>query len=98
MEVQAVGGRERAQAVRQVPHRLVGLEAHDLCDAGMFADEGSHGPLGDAHQLRVGMAPGQGPDERRGQKDVADRAEADQENAQHAANVSLALPGFASRV
>ena len=93
-----MGGRERAEALRQVPHGLVGLEAHDLRDAGMLTDEGGHGPLGDADQLRVGMAPGEGPDERRGQQDVADRAEADQENAQHAANVSLALPGFASRV
>ena len=93
-----MGGPERAEALRQVPHRLVGLEAHHLRDAGMFTHERSHGAFGDVDELRVGMAPGDGPDERRSQQDVADRAETDEKNTQHAANVSLALPGFASRV
>jgi hypothetical protein len=98
MEVESVRGGERAQPRGQVLHRLVGRETHDFRHVGMLADEGRHRLLGDAYQLRVGMAPGEGPDERGGQQDVANRAEADEENAQHAANVSLALPGFASRV
>jgi hypothetical protein len=98
VEIEAVGRRERAKSLRQVAYRLVGLETHDFRDPGVFTHEGRHGPLGDVDQLRVGMAPGEGPNERGGQQDVADRAEPDQENAQHAANVSVALPGFASRV
>ena len=87
-----------AQALRQVRERFAGREADDGGYARMFTHERSHRSFGDENQLGSGMAPGEGPDERRGQQDVADGAEADQENAQHAGNVSLALPAFASRV
>ena len=91
-------GRVCAEAPRQVRERLVGRETHDVGYARMVTHERGHRSFRNENQLRTGMAPGEGPDERRGQQDVADGAEADQEDAQHAGNVSLALPAFASRV
>ena len=91
-------GREGAEAPGEVTDRFIGLEGDDRGEVRVIGDERYHRPLGDVDELRVGVAARQSPDKRRGEEDVADGTEAHQEDAQHAANVSLTLPGFASRV
>ena len=95
-QVEAVRGLQGTQAAGEMRDRFVGLERDDLRQMRVVGDEGRHRSLGDIDQLRVGVAAPQRPDERRGEQDVADGAEANEEDAQHAGQCSPALPGFAS--
>ena len=97
MKIEPERRRVLPDPVRQVPQGLVRLEGDDVGEGRVIGDERRHGTLGHEHELRAGMAPGHRPDERSRQEHIADGAEANEEDAQHAANVSLALPGFASR-
>jgi len=65
--------------------RLLRLERHDFGDVGVVGDERRHGALRHVHELRLGVAAGERAHERRGEQDVADGAEPDEENAQHVA-------------
>src|SRR5439155_13608780 len=97
VEIESVGGRERAEAPGEVTDRFIGLESDDRGEVRVIGDERYHGPLGDVDELCVGVAARQCPDERRGAENGANGTDAHPEDAQHVAKVSLALPGSASR-
>jgi len=68
-----------------VTDRLAGLERHDVGEMRVVGHQRRHGTLRHVHEPRFRVAAGERADERRGQQDVADGAETDQENAQHVA-------------
>src|SRR5204862_3973185 len=79
VQVESVRRGERAQPAGEVTHRLPWLERHDLREVRVVGHERRHGTLGYVHELGLWMAAGERAHERRGQEDVADGAEADQE-------------------
>jgi len=85
VQVEAVRRCEGAQPARQVAHRLTGLERHDVGEVGVVGHERRHGALRHVHELRLRVTTGERAHQWRGQQDVADGAETDQENAQHVA-------------
>jgi len=85
MQVEAMRRCEGAQPAGEETDRLAGLERHDLGEVRVVGHERRHGAFGHVHELRLRVTAGERAHERRGQQDVADGAEADQENAQHVA-------------
>src|SRR2546429_516026 len=81
----APGASAARQPSGEVTDRLAGLERHDLGEVRVVGHERRHGALCHVHELRLGVTGRERAHERRGQQDVADRAEADQEDAQHVA-------------
>ncbi len=76
---------EGTQPTGEVADRLARLERHDVGQVGVVGHERRHGALRHVHEPRLRVTTGERAHERRGQQDVADGAESDQENAQHAA-------------
>src|SRR6266568_629301 len=87
MQIEAVRRLRTAEVPGQVRERFVRFERDHLREVRVVGHERRHRALGDVDQLRIGVAAAQHPDERGGEEDVADGAEADEEDAQHAANV-----------
>ena len=85
VQVEAVRRREGAQPAGEVPDRLAGLERHDVGKARVVGYQRRHGALRHVHELRLWVTTGERAHEWRGQQDVADGAEADQEHTQHVA-------------
>ena len=85
MQVEPVGRRQCPQPPGQVAQRLIRLERHDFPDVRVVGDERRHGALRHVHELRLGVTAGERAHERRGEQDIADGAEPDEEDAQHAA-------------
>src|SRR5205823_437468 len=69
----------------ELTDRFAGLERHDLGEVRVVGHERRHGAFGHVDEPRLRVAAGERAHERRGQQDVADGAETDQENAQHVA-------------
>src|SRR5204862_2549952 len=69
------------------------LERHDFPEMRVVGDERRHGALRHEHELGLGVAAGERAHERRGEQDIADGAEPDEEDAQHAAKQVLRCPG-----
>src|SRR6266850_4795088 len=92
VQVEPVRRPERAQPAREVGDPLVRLELDDPVEVRILDQQRRQGALGDEIQLRVGMTPVQRAHERSGEEDVADGAEPDAQDAQHAANVVLRCP------
>ena len=90
VQVETVRGPERPQPAGEVADRLVRLQAHHVVDVRVVRDEGDHGLLRDVDDPRLGVPAPQRAGEGRGEQDVADGAEAHEQDAQHAANSSLA--------
>ncbi|PYP59373.1 MAG: PglZ domain-containing protein [Gemmatimonadetes bacterium] len=68
------------------------LELDDLVEVRILDHQRRHRALGDEIQLGVGMAPVQCAHEGSGEEDIADGAEPDAQDAQHAANVVARCP------
>ena len=85
VQVEAVRRCEGAQPAGEETDRLARLERHDLGEMRVVGHERRHGALRHVHELRLRVATGERSHKRRSQQDVADGAEADQENAQHVA-------------
>ena len=97
MQVESVVRFPLPDAVGKVPDRLVRLERKDVVQRGMVGNERCHVPLRGKRQRRLGVAPIQGTKQRRGEQDVADRAEPDDEDSQHESQCRAALLRPASR-
>src|SRR6266550_2772482 len=92
VQIQPMRGPECPQPAREVGDSLLGAELDDAGQMRILDDERRHRPLGDEIQLGVGMAPVQRAHEGSGEEDVADGAEPDAQDAQHAANVLARCP------
>src|SRR5881396_1856540 len=91
------GTSSRSAALRRLPPReirdaLMRRELDHLREMGILDHERRHHLLGHEIQLGVGMAPVQRAHEGSGEEDVADGAEPDAHNTQHAANVVARCP------
>src|SRR6185295_1944169 len=83
---------ERAQLPREVGDALILAERDHAGEMGVLDHEPCHSSLRDEIQLGFGMAPVQRAHEGSGEEDVADGAESDAQDAQHAANVVARCP------
>src|SRR6185295_10388728 len=83
---------ERAQLPREVGDALILAERDHAGEMGVLDHEPCHSSLRDEIQLGFGMAPVQRAHEGSGEKNVADGAESDAQDAQHAANVVARCP------
>ena len=87
MQVEPARGSQGVEPPRQRPDPFAGLERHDVRQVGIVGDERGHRPLGDEDEPRVRVARPQHSHEGGGQQDVADGAEANEEDARHAKKV-----------
>src|SRR6266550_4626927 len=92
VQVEPVRRPEGPQPAGEVGDSLLRLELDDPVQIRVFDDQRRHRPLGDEIQLGVGMAPVQRAHEGSGEENVADGAEPDAQDAQHAANVLARCP------
>jgi len=97
VQVEPVRRPERGEPRRQMAHRLARLQGDDVGEVGVVGDERRHRPLGHEYEARPGVAFAQRTHQRCGEQHVADGAEADEQDRQHAANVRVRCPASPPR-